>query len=81
MRLEGGSTLAVQLQKYRHSGNGRTNGPAEKLRQIAAASLSAYRSGPNTRKERHEVVLDYLNTLPLSPRRRTTARSRVSWTG
>ena len=66
VRLEGGSTLAVQLQKYRHSTSGRTGSPAEKLRQITAASLNAYRNGPNTLKERHGVVLDYLNTLPLA---------------
>jgi membrane peptidoglycan carboxypeptidase len=66
IRLEGGSTLAVQLQKYRHSTSGRTHSPAEKLRQITAASLNAYRTGPNTTKQGHEVVLDYLNTLPLA---------------
>ncbi|TMQ73228.1 MAG: hypothetical protein E6K80_00735 [Candidatus Eisenbacteria bacterium] len=66
LRIEGGSTLAVQLQKYRHSSNGRTHSPGEKLRQIAAASLNAYRDGPNTDQARHQVVLDYINTLPLA---------------
>src|SRR5262249_20224797 len=37
--LEGGSTLATQLEKYRHSPAGRTSSPAEKLRQMMGASL------------------------------------------
>jgi hypothetical protein len=43
--VQGGSTLAVQLEKFRHSPNGRTESPAEKLRQIVGASLKAYREG------------------------------------
>ena len=33
--VQGGSTLAVQLEKFRHSPNGRTDTPLEKLRQIS----------------------------------------------
>ena len=43
--VQGGSTLAVQLEKFRHSLNGRTDTPAEKLRQLIGASLKAYRAG------------------------------------
>lgn len=63
---EGGSTLAVQLEKFRHSPDGRTGSPAEKLRQLLAASLRAYRNGPDTSAERHAIIVDYLNTLPLA---------------
>ena len=64
--VEGGSTLAVQLVKYRHTGDGRTESPLDKLRQIAAASLTAYRQGPDTRDARKQFLLDYLNTMPLA---------------
>jgi membrane peptidoglycan carboxypeptidase len=64
--VQGGSTLATQLEKYRHSPRGRTSGPAEKLRQMIGASLKAYHDGPDTRAARRQIVVDYLNTLPLS---------------
>src|SRR5690606_23411619 len=47
--VHGGSTLATQMEKFRHSPEGRTESPIEKLRQVAAASLKAYRGGPDTR--------------------------------
>ncbi len=62
----GGSTLATQIEKYRHSPQGRTTSAAEKLRQVASASLRAYLDGPDTRARRQQIVLDYLNTVPLS---------------
>lgn len=63
---EGGSTLATQIEKYRYSAGGRTTSAGDKLRQIAAASLRAYREGPDTRSERQQIILEYLNTMPLS---------------
>ena len=66
LRSEGGSTLAVQLEKYRHSESGRTASPLDKLRQLTAASLRAYRDGPDSTVSRREIVLDYLNTMPLA---------------
>jgi membrane peptidoglycan carboxypeptidase len=66
VRSEGGSTLAVQLEKYRHSESGRTASPLDKLRQLTAASLRAYRDGPDSTVRRREIVLDYLNTMPLA---------------
>jgi membrane peptidoglycan carboxypeptidase len=66
VRSEGGSTLAVQLEKYRHSESGRTVSPLDKLRQLTAASLRAYRDGPDSTASRREIVLDYLNTMPLA---------------
>ena len=64
--VQGGSTLAVQLEKFRHSPNGRTDTPAEKLRQLIGASLKAYRAGKNTRAWRERIIVDYLNTVPLA---------------
>ena len=62
----GGSTLATQIQKFRHSEGGRTNGLADKLRQIVSASLLIYRTGEDTTAARRDVVLDYLNGVPLA---------------
>ena len=67
-RGPGGSTLATQIEKYRHSPGGRTTGPLEKLRQIGSASLRAYRDGEDTRGARRAILLDYLNSLPLAAR-------------
>lgn len=64
----GGSTLATQIEKYRHSPEGRTVSPKEKLRQMASASLRAYLSGENTLAARKQIVVAYLNTVPLSAR-------------
>ncbi|HSW06463.1 MAG TPA: transglycosylase domain-containing protein [Aquabacterium sp.] len=62
----GASTLATQIEKYRHSPEGRTGRASEKLRQMASASLRAYLDGENTLARRREIVVDYLNTVPLS---------------
>jgi membrane peptidoglycan carboxypeptidase len=64
--VQGGSTLAIQLEKYRHSPDGKTSSPLDKLRQVAGASLKAYREGPDTRGWRRQIVVDYLNTAPLA---------------
>jgi membrane peptidoglycan carboxypeptidase len=62
----GGSTLATQIEKYRHSPEGRTTSITEKLRQMASATLRAYQSGEDTTTARRQLVVDYLNTVPLS---------------
>ncbi|MGY8527048.1 transglycosylase domain-containing protein [Paracidovorax citrulli] len=64
----GGSTLATQIEKYRHSPNGRTSSIEEKLRQMVSASVRAYRDGPDTTRARQRIVTEYLNTVPLSAR-------------
>ncbi|MGO4329602.1 transglycosylase domain-containing protein [Cupriavidus sp. 2TAF22] len=64
----GGSTLATQIEKYRHSRAGRTGSPREKLKQMASASMRAYLDGPDTIGARQRILLDYLNTVPLSAR-------------
>ncbi len=65
-RPSGGSTLATQIEKFRHSPEGRTASPEEKLRQIASATLRSYLDGPQTLDARRRVVLSYLNTVPLA---------------
>lgn len=62
----GGSTLATQIEKYRHSPEGRTETAKDKLRQMASASLRSYIDGEDTTARRRQIVLDYLNTVPLS---------------
>ena len=62
----GGSTLATQLEKYRHSPDGLTLSGGEKIRQMASASVRAYQAGPNTLDSRQNIVRDYLNSVPLS---------------
>ncbi|MDY7561656.1 transglycosylase domain-containing protein [Pseudomonas sp. CCC3.2] len=62
----GGSTLATQLEKYRHSPDGLTQSGAEKLRQMISASVRAYQAGTQTMDARQRVVRDYLNSVPLS---------------
>jgi membrane peptidoglycan carboxypeptidase len=63
--ITGGSTLAVQLEKLRHSPEGRTVSIAEKGRQIVSASLRAYLDGPHTLHTRRQLVVEYLNSVPL----------------
>ncbi len=62
----GGSTLATQLEKYRHSPDGLTLSGGEKIRQMISASVRAYLGGPQTLEVRQNVVRDYLNSVPLS---------------
>jgi membrane peptidoglycan carboxypeptidase len=61
----GGSTLATQLEKFRHSPDGRTVSALEKLRQMGSASLRAYLDGPDTLPARRAIALAYVNALPL----------------
>jgi membrane peptidoglycan carboxypeptidase len=62
----GGSTLATQIEKYRHSPGGITANIQEKFRQMMSASLRAYAEGPDTTKRRRQIAVDYLNTVPLA---------------
>ena len=65
-RTAGGSTLATQMEKYRHSSEGRTNSLNDKFNQMVSASLRAYQGGEDTTKARRRIVVDYINTVPLS---------------
>lgn len=66
VRSSGGSTLATQMEKFRHSPEGRTVCAREKLRQMAAASVKAYRSSVLTLAYREQLLRDYLNAVPLA---------------
>ena len=62
----GGSTMATQLEKYRHSPEGRTSEGKEKIRQMISASLRAYLDGKDTMNYRRQLVVDYINSVPLA---------------
>jgi membrane peptidoglycan carboxypeptidase len=62
----GGSTLATQIEEFRHSPRGLTSSPIDKLRQMASASLRAYQYGENTTAARRGIVVDYVNSIPLA---------------
>jgi membrane peptidoglycan carboxypeptidase len=66
LQVEGGSTLATQMEKYQHSSDGRTDSILAKLRQMTDASLKVYQNGPDTSEERRDIVLNYLNSIPLA---------------
>lgn len=61
--VPGGSTLATQMEKFRHSPGGVTATPTDKLRQMATASLRAYLSGGDTSATREQLVADYLSSV------------------
>jgi membrane peptidoglycan carboxypeptidase len=67
--VPGGSTLATQLEKFRHSPEGRTGSPVDKLRQMGSASLRAYLDGPETLTDQRRIVREYLNSVPLAAQR------------
>jgi membrane peptidoglycan carboxypeptidase len=62
----GGSTLATQIEKFRHSPRGLTGNAGEKLRQMLTASVRGYYNGPDTRERREQIVTTYLNSTPLA---------------
>jgi membrane peptidoglycan carboxypeptidase len=64
--VPGASTLATQLEKLRHSTEGRTRSTGEKLHQMEAAALRGYLGGENTEAVRRQIVVDYLNSVPLA---------------
>ncbi|MBI4849520.1 MAG: transglycosylase domain-containing protein [Nitrospirae bacterium] len=64
-RSPGGSTLATQMEKYRHSAEGMTSSVYEKYRQMKSAALRAYLNGEKTLDSRNQIVLDYINSIPL----------------
>ncbi len=66
LNAPGGSTIATQLEKYRHAKEGRTSGIKDKLRQMVSASLRAYMYGRNTLETRKIIVQQYINSIPLA---------------
>lgn len=68
IKVAGASTLATQIEKYRHAPSGITDSPRAKLQQMVTASVRAYRDGADTGAARRQIVVDYLNSTPLSAR-------------
>lgn len=66
LNAPGGSTIATQLEKYRHSKEGRTSGIKDKLIQMGSASLRAYLYGRSTLKTRRLIIQQYINSIPLA---------------
>lgn len=66
LNAPGGSTIATQLEKYRHSKGGRTQSGQDKIIQMASASLRAYMYGEETTETRKQIVLQYINSIPLA---------------
>ncbi|TXD37859.1 hypothetical protein FRC98_09280 [Lujinxingia vulgaris] len=64
----GGSTLAVQMEKFRHSPDGRTSGTREKARQTLTAWLRTYHQGRAADAWAEQIVVDWLNSVPLGHR-------------
>lgn len=62
----GGSTLATQLEKMRHSAGGETHSVGDKFRQMISASLRAYLDGSDTRAAEEQIICDYINSIPLA---------------
>lgn len=63
--VPGGSTLATQIEKFRHSPRGQTGSMQEKFKQMVSASLRAYLNGEQTMASRRRVVLEFINSMPL----------------
>jgi membrane peptidoglycan carboxypeptidase len=68
LRRGGASTLATQIEKYRHSPDGRTEGVTEKMRQIVSATARAYLDGFETMTAQREIITAYLDSTPLGSR-------------
>ena len=68
LRQGGASTLATQIEKFRHYPDGRTRTVEEKLRQMLAASTRSYLDGSDTINAQQRIVSTYLNSTPLSSR-------------
>ncbi|HYB43857.1 MAG TPA: transglycosylase domain-containing protein [Candidatus Methylomirabilis sp.] len=61
----GASTLATQIEKFRHSREGRTRSAREKFGQMVSASLRTYLGGADTLEARRQILVDYINSMPL----------------
>jgi membrane peptidoglycan carboxypeptidase len=66
LNAPGGSTIATQLEKYRHSREGRTSSARDKFIQMLSASYRAYLYGRETIETRKQIVLNYINSIPLA---------------
>ncbi|RDV39014.1 hypothetical protein DV096_00115 [Bradymonadaceae bacterium TMQ3] len=64
----GGSTLAVQMEKFRHSPGGRTSSSSEKARQMLTAWLRTYHHGREADAWAEQLAMDWINSVPLGHR-------------
>ncbi len=69
-KANGASTLATQIEKFKHSPNGKTEiggkkSIKEKYRQIVSASMKAYKNSRNTKQYRKDIVVEFVNSVPL----------------
>src|SRR4051812_3618815 len=63
----GGSTLATQIEKFRHSPGGLTGGVGEKMRQMLTASARAYIGGRHTARRGPGNCNAHLKATPPPP--------------
>ncbi|WP_026259650.1 transglycosylase domain-containing protein [Desulfobacter curvatus] len=63
--VPGGSTLATQIEKYRHSPQGLTLSVKDKFQQMVSASMRAYLDGKETLQARYGILCDFINSMPL----------------
>ena len=68
LKQGGASTLATQIEKFRHSRGGRTDSAGDKFQQMMSAMARAYIGGPDTTEWRRHLVNVYLNSTPLGSR-------------
>ena len=67
LNLPGGSTLATQIEKYRHAPAGRTEDAVQAAPDGVGEPARLSRRG-RTPAVRRQIVVDYLNSTPLSAR-------------
>lgn len=62
--VPGGSTLATQMEKFKHSPDGLTKKPGDKFIQMVSASLRSFQDSEQTLEQRKEIVVNYINSVP-----------------
>jgi membrane peptidoglycan carboxypeptidase len=68
LKQGGASTLATQIEKFRHYPDGVTRSVFDKFHQMMAATSRSYLDGADTTKARERIVTTYLNAVPLGAR-------------
>ncbi len=61
-KVEGGSTLPIQITKNDSWERGITRGFTDKAEQMLTASVEMYALGPDTTEQRKNKILEYINT-------------------
>lgn len=61
-KVEGGSTLPIQITKNDSWEKGRTRGFLDKAEQMLTASTEMYSQGTDTREQRRNKIVEYINT-------------------